>query len=309
MAMRRDRVRQGKSYGALFGAFLLASACSSDSTVSFSPTPDLSGGDGSFSGTGSTAGTRSDEEGAGARAAAGEGPDEGGTHSGGTSAGGADGAGGSSAGTVSGGSAGQETAGSGGSGALGGVSGGSGAGGGVSGSSSGGTSAGAGAGGTAGSVGSGGSGGSSDGPCTPGVFGLHTYAFCGVVENAAAAQAKCESLGLAVVSIESKVENDYVQGKQGSTWLDGTDEAEEGQWRWAATGVVFWRDKPLPGVYSNFTDGQPNNKDNQGYPENCLVLTKSGWNDVGCELAEFRATCESVGPSGPVGPFPPGFSP
>jgi hypothetical protein len=105
-----------------------------------------------------------------------------------------------------------------------------------------------------------------------------------------------------LVSIESKLENDYVQGKQTSTWLGGTDQDLEGEWRWVSTKAVFWNEKPVPGVYQNFIDGQPSNKDNQGNPENCLVLSKSGWNDVGCELGDFKATCESGG--GPIFPTP-----
>jgi hypothetical protein len=120
------------------------------------------------------------------------------------------------------------------------------------------------------------------------------------VESAAAAFAKCEAMNMSVVSIESKAENTYVQGKQSSTWLGGSDEGMEGEWRWVSTKLLFWNEKPVPGVYQNFIEGQPNNKDKDGNPENCVVLSESGWNDVGCALDGVKVTCESSG----FGPLP-----
>lgn len=295
MAVLRVGVSQGKTYGAALAALLLASACSS-STVSFGPDPEPSAGSGSggsASQAGKSNGTSGTNNDAGSTAQGGsgnEGGASGGSEAGGTESGGTASEGGS-AGTSNGGAtggggsgtAGEPTAGSGGS-----VSGGAGG------------SAGSGGSSGSGGTGEGGSGGYNGEPCTPGFYGGHTYQFCGAVDSAVAAFTKCQSLGMGVVSIESKAENTYVQGKQGTTWLGGTDEAMEGQWRWASTQALFWNEKPVPGVYQNFIDGQPNNEDKDGLPENCLLLSPSGWNDVGCALSGFKVTCESGGPLGPL---------
>lgn len=300
MAVRSIGVGQGKTFVALLGALLVGSACSSDSSVSFDPDPDLSGagkaGSHSSAGTGSSAGSRHSS--AGTSSSAGTGSDEGGSESGGSDSSGAAGteSGGSgSEGGFGGTSAGSATGGTGTAGeAMGGRGGGT--------SGSGGSSSDAGSGGmagTAGRSGEGGTGGSGSGPCTTAYYGGRSYAFCGAVDSAAAAFAKCESLNMGVVAIESKAENTYVQSKQSTTWLGGTDEGKEGEWRWASTKVLFWNEKPVQGVYSNFIDGQPSNKDDAGEPENCLLLSASGWNDVGCALGGFNVTCESSGFVGP----------
>ncbi|RYZ01961.1 MAG: C-type lectin domain-containing protein [Myxococcales bacterium] len=271
----------------MLAALLLASACSSDSSVSFDSTPDLPSA-GGFGGSNAAAGRNSGSSGSdsigGTEAAAGTAAsEEGGSSLGGSAGSGSAGADEGSAGDMTGGMGGN-LAGGGSAGASAGAGG-----------SKGGEAGSAGTGGSA-EGGSGGSGGSTS--CTNGLFNGHSYAFCGVVDSAMLAFAKCESLNMSVVSIESRAENLYVQGKQTSTWLGGSDEANEGAWRWASSNVLFWKEKPVLGVFSDFIDGQPSNKDNEGKPENCLVLTASGWNDVGCDLGGFPVTCESVGPLG-----------
>jgi Lectin C-type domain len=309
MSLGRAHVRQGKTYAALLGAILLGSACSIDSSVSFDPDPELSGnsGRGGASGAGNGSGGSTNGSGSGSKGGigSGQGGSASGGRPGGSDAGGSDAGGSDSEGGEGGsGNGGANNSGGGPTSGSGGTAGGSST---AGSDGSGGSGGGGGIGGVAGSGGSrsgeGGSGGSGDGaPCTTGVFDGHSYAFCGAVASAEDAFAKCESLGMGVVSIESKAENTFVEGKQGSTWLGGTDEAMEGEWRWVATKVLFWNEKPVGGAYQNFTDGQPNNKDKDGNAENCLVLTASGWNDVGCALGDFKATCESLSTSGPPGP-------
>jgi hypothetical protein len=98
-----------------------------------------------------------------------------------------------------------------------------------------------------------------------------------------------------------------VIGKQkGQSWLGGTDELKEGEWRWATTAQVFWNGGPrvdfggndgrVDGVYSNFIVGQPNNSNDDGFPENCLAINANGWNDLYCDLSGVRAACEGTGP-------------
>lgn len=281
---------------------LWVSACG-DSSVSFGPdvgdddddvggsssiagTGNGASGSSSIAGTGATAGTDSDEGGAG-------------TGSGGSEAGGSESGGTNSAGTEAGGSA----AGSGGGNASG--SGGTGGSAGSGNESGSGGTGGAG-GTTAGTGGSdaGGSGGSGPVTCdTNNFFQGHSYAFCGQVDSVTAGYEKCQSLGMSMVTIESKQENDYVLGKQkSSTWLGGTDEGHEKDWIWA-TGVYFTKnDKPVQFVYSNWLQGQPNNDNKDGLNENCLVLTGTDgkWNDVACTLGDFKVTCESTGPGIPT---------
>jgi len=306
MAWRRVNVGQGRTYFALASALLLVSACSSDSSVSFDPDPDLSGGGsigtaGSGTDTGATANSAGSSSQSGSGSVGGGSMGDGGAPAAGSETGGTDNGG--TAGTAAGGmtgSAGTHAAGSAGTGGEVGSSnsGGTGSGGTGSGGTGNGGTGGSGNGGMAGN----GTAGSSSGFCSQGFFGTHSYAFCGQVESAAAGVAKCQSLGMTVVSIESKAENDYVASKQSSTWLGGSDEAMEGEWRWTSTGVLFWNKKPIDGVYSNFVDGQPSNKDKNGEPENCLALTEKGWNDVGCALGDFKVTCESGGPLFPPTP-------
>jgi hypothetical protein len=67
---------------------------------------------------------------------------------------------------------------------------------------------------------------------------------------------------------------------------------------------VFWNGGPkgtvtdgtVDGVYSNFVVGQPNNNNVDGFPENCVAASATGWNDLYCNLTGVRAACEGTGP-------------
>jgi hypothetical protein len=301
------------------GSLLMASACSSDSSVDFDATTP-GGGD---SGSGGT-NPNSSGSGSGATQSAGGSNGTAGESEGGTSnnAGSSATAGKSSGGQAQGGKANNGGSGgtNGGGGKAGSASGGSNAGnggsanGGSANGGSAGTTSTAGSGGVAGSAGTAGSGGSSgagggggNSDCVAAAFGGHAYYFCGVVDSAPAAYAKCQSLGMKMVEIESLAEQAFVLGKQkGQSWLGGTDELKEGEWRWASTMQVFWdggprgdfggKDGRVDGVYSNFIVGQPNNDNVDGFPENCLASNANGWNDLYCNLTGIRAACEGSGP-------------
>jgi hypothetical protein len=262
MASCRFGVGQGAIAWFVMGSLLLASACSSDSNVLFDDAPpSSSGGNASSGGSGSGSGAAA-SGGSGAESGSGQGGQAGGA------------AGSSTAGTASG--AGSDNGGS----NTGGVAG-------KGGSNNGGRS-------TGGNSGSAGAAGSDE--CTAASFGQHTYYFCGLVDSAPLAAAKCQSLGMSMLSIESELENAFVLGKQkGSSWLGGTDELSEGHWIWASSGVMFWDEgQAIPNVYENFQPQQPNDNGADGAHENCLVLTADGWNDVLCSLDGFRAACEST---------------
>jgi len=293
MALRRFGVGQGALAWFVAGSLVMASACSSDSNVDFDPTTP-GGGDSSSGGTkpsSSGSGSGATASGGGSNGTAGE--SEGGTgnsagsdvaagkNSGGSNAGNGGGKAGNG-GNANGGNAGTtSTAGSGG----------------VAGS--------AGTAGNGGSAGTGGGGGNSD--CVLATFGGHSYYFCGAVDSAPAAYAKCQGLGMKMVEIETLAEHTFVIGKQkGQSWLGGTDELKESEWRWASTTQVFWDGGPrvdfgdndgrVVGVYSNFIVGQPNNSNDDGFPENCLAINANGWNDLYCSLSGVRAACEGTGP-------------
>lgn len=299
------------------GSLVMASACSSDSSVDFDPTSPSGGGDTSSGGTkpsSSGSGSGATQSGGSSNANAGEtqGGSAGsnataGKNSGGKSQGGNVGTSGSAGTTSDGGKAGSSNGGSNAGSGNGGKAGNGGTannGGSAGASGNAGT---AGVGGTAGNGGNAGAGGSGgNGDCVAAAFGGHAYYFCGVVESAPAAYAKCQSLNMKMVEIESLAEQTFVVGKmKGQSWLGGTDELKEGEWRWASSGQVFWDGGPrvsvgpdgrVDGVYSNFIVGQPNNNNVDGFPENCLAINANGWNDLYCDLPDVRAACEGTGP-------------
>lgn len=136
--------------------------------------------------------------------------------------------------------------------------------------------------------------------CTGATYEGHTYVFCGKVDSAEAALAKCQGLGLNVVIITSAAENTFVTGKlKGSSWLGATDMYEEKQWLWPITNDVFWDEKPIDGKYNNWSEGQPNNNGMMGAEEDCAVIstaaaTKGEWNDLSCTSTGYSVACESV---------------
>jgi hypothetical protein len=255
---------------------MLSGACFGDSSVSFDPVPEAKGGKTSNGGGQPTSGSST-----------------GASASGGSSTGGGQ----SQAGSAN--SAGTGAAGNG----SGGVSAGAGGATGTAGSSSAAGTAGTAGASSAGMSGGGGSGG--PGECKAATHGGHNYYFCGVVASAPAALALCQSLGMGMITVDSADENAFIVSKQlGGSWLGGTDELQEGQWRWGTNGKLFWDGGPkdglddgaIDGVYDDFLSGQPNDSNDDGLPENCLGISADGWNDLACTISTLRAACESISP-------------
>jgi hypothetical protein len=318
---------QGASLGLVTVSLLLVSACSGDSSVDFDPVTNpqdggSGGSDSNHDGNAAKAGTASGGSGtqagsghAGNETSAGAGGADGGNDTGGTTAAGKGGTGNGgkagSGGSANGGKGGTDSGG--GKGGKGGTDAGGGKGGtdtggtagGGKGGSAGGGAGGAGgkggsAGGGAGGKGGGGSGGADGGGCTSGTFGNSAYYFCGIVDSAALAAQKCESLGMTLITIQSPEENAFVAGKiKSSAWLGGSDALKEGDWYWLDQTLFTQDSKPVDAVYSNWAEGQPNNNGASGASENCVALLPAGvsitsakWNDLACDLTGMRAACE-----------------
>ncbi|CAK0774338.1 C-type lectin domain-containing protein [Gammaproteobacteria bacterium] len=89
------------------------------------------------------------------------------------------------------------------------------------------------------------------------------------------AKNSCASLGGHLATITSQAENDWIQSNFGTeVWLGGTDEAQEGTWKWI-TGEEW--------SYTNWQSGEPNDScGGEDYLEmNFPGHGPSTWNDYG----------------------------
>lgn len=110
--------------------------------------------------------------------------------------------------------------------------------------------------------------------------------------QAAAAAALVNGVGGHVVTVTSAAENTFVTGLiTANVWMDGSDSATEGQWRWASgpnAGQMFWlgtsSGSVQNGLYANWMAAQP---DDSGGAEDALQLRTNGqWNDVSATLTQ-----------------------
>ncbi len=115
----------------------------------------------------------------------------------------------------------------------------------------------------------------------------------------AAAQAKTDPLfGTSatgnLIAINSAAENLFTQRMTrgaGAWWIGGTDQAVEGEWRWASDGTQFWQGtasgSAVGGNYTNWNGGEPNNSGDEDYAE--FIGSSGVWNDY-----PATATCAYV---------------
>ncbi len=104
--------------------------------------------------------------------------------------------------------------------------------------------------------------------------------------QAAAAAAMLNGTAGHLVTVTSAAENTFVRNMiNTAVWMDGTDTAVEGEWRWgsggAEAGQMFWLGgtggSVQNGLYQNWQPGtQPDNSSNEDYLQ---MLTSGQWND------------------------------
>ncbi|EAT48403.1 AAEL000543-PA [Aedes aegypti] len=109
----------------------------------------------------------------------------------------------------------------------------------------------------------------------------------------------CSSIGMQLVTITSRDENDavarFVQGSDkfsdvaSSFWIGGNDLAEEGTFSWMPNGRLV--------RYANWSPGEPNNTEDK---EHCMQLVyiprfeqRWTWNDNECRTNHMYFICES----------------
>jgi hypothetical protein len=90
-----------------------------------------------------------------------------------------------------------------------------------------------------------------------------------------------------LVTITSAVENNFVRGliTTSSTWIDASDAAVEGEWRWMSgpeAGQMFWlgnsSGSAQNGFYTSWNGGEPNDSGNE---DGIQMFTNGTWNDIG----------------------------
>jgi hypothetical protein len=163
--------------------------------------------------------------------------------------------------------------------------------------------------GTAGSSGAGGAGGfagaSSLGDCQSSTYGGHTYVFCDVKVTWTAARDNCASVGMQLARVDDAGENTFLGSNfyaspplQGM-WLDATDAAVEGEWRWADNGDLFWLgDKAgsaQNGLYSGWYPGSQPSATTA--VRDCVLMdinnSSHDWYDADCSFTQ-QYVCESL---------------
>jgi hypothetical protein len=117
----------------------------------------------------------------------------------------------------------------------------------------------------------------------------HAYFFCEAGSTWAAAQQSCTEVGYALVRIDDTAEQAFVASRVNDrAWIGATDSDaggsdSEGTWRWTDGQFFFRADSgPVGGLYSNWADGEPNDRDGEDCAE--LVAEDGVWYDGACDL-------------------------
>ena len=118
----------------------------------------------------------------------------------------------------------------------------------------------------------------------------HCYWFSSIRRNWGEAEEYCKKENGHLASITDSRIHDYIRSKVHPNhyetwfWVGGTDQRHENNWKWADGS---------PWKFTKWADKQPSN----GWPsiwefsrENCLQITKEGWNDNACNN-QIRFVC------------------
>ena len=109
-------------------------------------------------------------------------------------------------------------------------------------------------------------------------YKLETTAFG---KNWDTASANCQAKGAKLASIETSCEQETVAAlATKEVWIGGSDQPEEGTWKWPS-GTEFYKSKaPVSGVYTNLDTAFENiGQDNQ----DCVQIKTDGkWDDIVC---------------------------
>jgi Lectin C-type domain len=102
----------------------------------------------------------------------------------------------------------------------------------------------------------------------------HSYQRFDIAKIWPDAKTACANLGAHLATITSQVENNWVYTNMGvggvNMWLGGTDEAQEGVWKWI-TGESW--------SYTNWQTGQPDNNEGSEDYLHMWGVTGGRWND------------------------------
>lgn len=101
--------------------------------------------------------------------------------------------------------------------------------------------------------------------------------------TAAAGAAPIAGFNAHLATITSAAEDNFVSNVLTNSiiWLAGTDQATEGVWTWAAgpeTGQIFFGPGALPGSFTNWNPGEPNNSGNEDFLH--TNINQGNWNDA-----------------------------
>jgi hypothetical protein len=124
-----------------------------------------------------------------------------------------------------------------------------------------------------------------EGDCQRSAVNGETFLFCSTRRSAAAADALCRTARGSSLSFEGKkrdivlAENNAIRARATALgipqyWLGLTDIDRESQFVWSDALA-----SPLDRAAAVFTEGEPNNS---GGTEDCVELTRGGWNDRDC---------------------------
>ena len=86
-------------------------------------------------------------------------------------------------------------------------------------------------------------------------------------------------------SLDEEKALDSILASDSNFWIGLSDFAHEGTWR--------WQESHQEPSYTNWNEGEPNNKDGD---EDCVNKTWNGnefkWNDVNCSVDDAHALCQ-----------------